>query len=305
MSSEAEVQALMLDKDQPGFTQTPFIAGVVKRSTAYMEAGLPIHFIGPAGTGKTSLALYLAAQIGNPVILLHGDDELSTSQLTGGEFGYRKKKVVDRFIHSVLKVEENVAPTWVDKCLTVACKEGFTLVYDEFTRSHPEANNILLSVLEEKILDLYGVGGQGHISVNPNFRAIFTSNPSEYAGVHGLQDALRDRMMTIRLTHFDKETEIGITQAKTGLDRAEASLIVEAVRGQRAKQEMGLGPTVRASIMIGKVLKQAGARAARSDAVFTQVCRDVFDLDRDYGFSEAGMKDKVSKLSSNSRRIAG
>jgi hypothetical protein len=33
-------------------------------------------------------------------------------------------------------------------------------------------------------------GGDGYLEVHPSFRAIFTSNPQEYAGVHRSQDAL-------------------------------------------------------------------------------------------------------------------
>ena len=86
--------------------------------------------------------------------MIHGDEEFSSSDLIGGEYGYRVRKVVDNFIHSVLKTEEDMQRRWVDNRLTVACKYGFTLIYDEFTRSRPEANNTLLSVLQEKMLDL-------------------------------------------------------------------------------------------------------------------------------------------------------
>ena len=79
--------------------------------------------------------------------MIHGDEEFTTSDLVGGEHGYRIRKVVDRFISRVLKTEEDMVKRWVDNRLTVACKYGFTMIYDEFTRSRPEANNILLSIL--------------------------------------------------------------------------------------------------------------------------------------------------------------
>ncbi len=83
--------------------------------------------------------------------------------------------------------------------MTTACKNGNTLIYDEFTRSRPEANNALLSVLEEKFLNLPRLrrADKGYMDVHPDFRAIFTSNPEEYAGVHKTQDALMDRLITI------------------------------------------------------------------------------------------------------------
>ncbi|MFQ5534087.1 MAG: gas vesicle protein GvpJ [Sphingomonadales bacterium] len=123
--------------------------------------------------------------------------EFSTSDLIGGEHGYRLRKVVDNFIHSVLKTEENMQKRWIDNRLTVACKYGLTLIYDEFTRSRPEANNVLLSVLQEKVLGLPAAreGDAGYLKVHPQFTAIFTSNPEEYAGVFRSQDALRDRTL--------------------------------------------------------------------------------------------------------------
>jgi hypothetical protein len=42
-----------------------------------------------------------------------------------------------------VKTEEDVQQRWVDARLTLACREGFTLIYDEFNRSRPEANNAL------------------------------------------------------------------------------------------------------------------------------------------------------------------
>ncbi len=107
---------------------------------------------------------------------------------------------------------------WVDNRLTTACQFGLTLIYDEFTRSRPEANNVLLSILEERMLVLPNArGGESYLKVHPDFRAIFTSNPEEYAGVQKSQDALRDRMVTIELGNFDEETEVAITREKSKL----------------------------------------------------------------------------------------
>jgi len=148
-----EVQPIRIAKEQPNFVVTPYVEDIINRALLYLRAGFPINLSSPAGMGKTTIATYVAAQIGQPVILIHGDDQFVTSDLVGGEHGYRKKKTVDNFIHSVLKTDEKVSGMWIDNRLTVCCKHGFTLVYDEFTRSRAEANNVLLSVLEERILD--------------------------------------------------------------------------------------------------------------------------------------------------------
>jgi nitric oxide reductase NorQ protein len=263
-------------KQKPDFVQTPCVRSLAERALCYLKAGYPVHFSGPAGTGKTTLAMHVAAELARPVVLIHGDDEYSSSDLVGGQLGFRSTRVVDNFIHSVVKTEENVSKTWVDHRLTNACKYGFTVIYDEFNRSRPEANNVLLGILEERLLELpSGRLNEGYLQVHPNFSVVFTSNPEEYAGVHKTQDALLDRMITVAVTQYDRETEIGITSAKSGLGVDDSTRIVDVVRSFRAH---GLGqtvPTVRACIMIGRVTAMRGACVAADDRVFRETCRDV------------------------------
>jgi len=259
------------------FVATPQVQHIADRALAYLRAGYPVHFSGPAGTGKTTLALHVAALRGRSVMLMHGDDEYGSSDLIGGDYGYRKSKLVDNYIHSVVKTEESMSTLWADNRLTLACKRGDTLVYDEFTRSRAEANNALLSVLEERLLTLPKAGPcrDSYIEVHPQFRAIFTSNPEEYAGVHRTQDALMDRLITIKVDYFDRDTEVQITRARSGICAQEAGVIVDIVRGIRKLGVTKQGPSLRASIMIARVTTQQEAHAIHGDRVFPEVCRDV------------------------------
>jgi nitric oxide reductase NorQ protein len=263
------------------FVITPYVQNVTERALAYLEIGYPVHFAGPAGTGKTTLAFHLAAQRGRPVMLLHGDDEFGSSDLIGRDAGYSKRKLVDNFIHSVLKTEEEMRMLWVDNRLTTACEKGFTLIYDEFTRSKPEANNVLLSILAEKILNLpkLRLSGEGYLDVHPDFRAIFTSNPEEYAGTHKTQDALMDRLITLPLGHYDRQTEIEVTIRKSGIPKSDAGRIVDVVRSLRSVGVSNHRPTIRACITIARILVHKGARADWDDPVFQWVCHDVLSID--------------------------
>ena len=263
------------------FVTTPHVQEITDRALAYLDAGYAIHLAGPAGTGKSTLAYHAAAQRGRPVTLIHGDDEFGSSDLVGRDTGYRKSRTVDNYIHSVLRTEENMDTVWVDNRLTTACQHGYTLIYDEFNRSRPEANNALLSVLEERILNLPGLrrSGAGYLEVHPEFRAIFTSNPEEYAGVHKTQDALMDRMITIRVGGLDAETETRVTMARSGIEREDAEVIVEIVRELREARSGSHRPTIRASIAIARILAHRKARARMDDAVFQWVCCDVLYAD--------------------------
>jgi nitric oxide reductase NorQ protein len=137
-----------------GFVETPAIKKIIDRALLYLQVGLPVHLTGPTGTGKSMLAMHLAYALHQPMMLMYGDEEYTTADLVGDRIGYRKRKLVDNFIHSVVKTEEDLSERWVDNRLTAACKQGLTFIYDEFNRSRPEANNALLSVLEEGILTL-------------------------------------------------------------------------------------------------------------------------------------------------------
>lgn len=276
-ATEAPVSASVAVEASDHFVLAPPVMRLASRALAYLRAGYPVHFSGPAGTGKTTLALHVAALRGRPVTLMHGDDEFGSSDLIGGDYGYKKSKLIDNFIHSVVKTEETMNTLWADNRLTLACRSGDTLVYDEFTRSKPEANNALLSVLEERLLTLpkRRPQGDGFIEVHPEFRAIFTSNPEEYAGVHRTQDALMDRLITIRVDYYDRETETEITRSKSGLPVDQAQLIVDIVRELRKGGLTKQGPSLRASIMIGRVTAQQGASVRLGDPIFPEICRDV------------------------------
>jgi gas vesicle protein GvpN len=272
MYSQVDV---VVPRQREDFVETPHIREIAYRAIDYIKAGFPVHFSGPSGVGKTTLALHVAARLGRPSVLICGDHEFGTSDLVGGLSGYHKKYVRDNFIRSVLKTDESMTSNWVDNRLTIACQYGLVLIYDEFTRSRPEANNVLLSVLEERILPLPGGRGESYLKVHPNFTAIFTSNPEEYAGVYRSQDALRDRMVTIEVGNFDEETEIAITQAKSGVSPEDARRIVSLVRKVREAKSNKLTPTVRACIIMGKVLKLREETVLGSNHIFGQTCLDI------------------------------
>lgn len=266
----------LVPKPSGTFVLTPRVEAITRRAMTYLECGYAIHLAGPAGTGKTTLAFHIAAQLRRAVTLIHGNDEFGTSDLVGRDAGYRKSTLVDNYVRSVLKTEENVVVHWMDNRLTSACEHGHTLIYDEFNRSRPEANNTLLSILEEGILNLPKIGGgDGYMKVHPKFRAIFTSNPEEYAGVHKTQDALLDRLITLRVDHYDAETERDITSSKAGISPSDAAYIVSIARTLR---DMGSGhrPTIRACIALAKVVAQRGAAVTPEDVFFVEAAHDVF-----------------------------
>nr|WP_207789306.1 gas vesicle protein GvpN [Neobacillus terrae] len=249
---------------------------LLSRSLQYLKAGYPIHFTGPSGTGKTSLALALAKKRNRPVMLIHGNHELNNKDLIGDFTGYTSKKVIDNYVRSVYKRDESVTETWRDGRLLEAVKNGYTLVYDEFTRSQPSANNIFLSILEEGILPLYGTKlTEPFVRVHPEFAVIFTSNPDEYAGVYQTQDALLDRLITIFIDHKDFDREAAIVSEKFDIENSKAKAITKLIAEIRKACKEDKGPSLRASLMIARIASEGNITVDGSDPGFQRLCVDI------------------------------
>jgi len=258
------------------FVSTSFTTQIVRRAYRYLQSGYAIHLRGAAGTGKTTIAMHLAGLLGRPMVLLYGDEDLQSAQLIGSQSGYSRKKVVDNYIHSVLKIEDDLRQSWVDSRLTMAAKEGFTLIYDEFNRSRPETNNALLGVLEEKLIALPPDSNQSdYVRVHPNFRAIFTSNPQEYAAVHPTQDALMDRVITIEVGEADVETEHLILTSRIGISSVQADAIIKVVRNFRKFTHQYKSSSLRACLMIAKICFEHNIPTISNSEDFRELCGDV------------------------------
>ncbi|WP_226682310.1 gas vesicle protein GvpN [Sutcliffiella horikoshii] len=248
------------------------------RTVDYLKNGFPVHFTGPTGVGKTSMALHVARKLERPVVVLQGHEEMTNADLLGDFNGYTKKLLVDNYVRSVMKKEETMKESFQEGLLLEAVKNGYTLIYDEFTRSKPETNNLFLSVIEEGVLPLYGSKHEEKwVKVHEDFSIIFTSNPVEYAGVHKTQDALLDRMITMELGYMEKNAETEILQQKVDISEEDAILITNFVSALRDKclNKGKHAPGIRAAIMIATISKQKEMERSTANEDFKQLCVDV------------------------------
>ena len=256
------------------FVESPETEAVTRRVQRWVSVDRPVHLVGPTGCGKTALAMRVATDRDRPVVWINGDADLETKDLVGDYDEQERVSVRDNYIHNVTKSTDIVRDRWVDNPLTVAVREGATLVYNEFSRTKPAANNALLSVFEEGILELPGRRGDDRIvEVHPEFRAILTSNDVEYAGVHEPQDALLDRLVGVYMDYYSFETEVQIVQAH--VPDAPEPLIercVDVLRAVREEFNWNLG--TRGGIIAVEGLMTVPA-TERDDGLFTEVMTDV------------------------------
>lgn len=284
------------------FIKTPEVTDMASRVKLWLQAGYPVHLIGPTGCGKTILATYVARELNRPVVWINGDESITTTDLIGGYSQMQNESVRDKYIHNVFKSKDVMKIEWVDNPLSLACKYGYTLIYNEFSRTKPASNNILLSVFEEGILELpTKFGEERYIKVHPDFKAILTSNSIEYAGIHRPQDALLDRMVGIYTDYYGYDTEVQIVVKHTGISQEKAERIVRVVRSVREKLPDAQKPGTRACIMIAKGLKTLNGQG---NINFEQFCIDVIanktSSTRDMEEKKSLVLDSISGLDSAS-----
>ena len=258
--------------DEQPFIETDAVDQIKTRLERWLRVNRPVHLIGPTGCGKTALAMHTARARDRPVVWINGDADLTTSDLVG-EYGEKERiSERDKYIHNVVKSKDIIRDRWVDNPLTLAVREGATLVYNEFSRTKPVANNVLLSVFEEGVLELPGQRGESrYVDVHPEFRAVLTSNSIEYAGVHEPQDALLDRLVGIHMDFYDHETETAIVAAAvdaTTPDRVDDT--VTLMRLLRERLDINVG--TRAAIMAVEGMEAADRL---DESTFADICVDV------------------------------
>lgn len=264
------------------------IRGLLQRAEAYVAAGTCLHLSGPAGLGKTTLALMVAERIGRPVSFMTGNQWLEASDFIGREVGQSSRTIVDKYIQTVRRTDAEVRVDWKESILALSMQRGYTLIYDEFTRATPQANSVLLSVLEEGVLVTSDrAAKRSYLEAHPDFRIILTSNPHDYVGVNGAPDALLDRMVTLSLPWPSAATIAGIVAQRSGLDALTSQRIValvEAVQGtarspaadgQNGRQDTGQGSPLRTSLTIARIAAHMMKTGALDDTRLAETALDV------------------------------
>lgn len=234
------------------FVQTAVLEPVTQRALRYLESGYSLHLEGPTGIGKSALASHLAERRQRPILWMMGGQDLPWQDQSQSDHGDGRRAQ-----------------------FTQACCEGWTLVYDEFNRSRPEVNTVLLSALEERRVMLPGVGGQNCVSIHPELRVIFTSNAAEYCGTYNTQHALLDRLITLRLPVPHVLDQQRLLVELVGLSRDAAALVTGVVQQFFRQVEPDSLSSLRPQLMIAQVCHHTGIRVAADNAEFRQVCRDI------------------------------
>ena len=172
--------------------------------------GKNIMMTGPAGTGKTMAAKYLVSALERPDFYFNlGATQDPRATLIGNT--HFSKEDGTYFAESLF--------------VKAIQTENAVILLDELSRAHPEAWNILMTVLDlnQRYLRLDEKDGAPTIKVAPGVSFIATANVgNEYTSTRVMDRALQDRFITIEMDQLDEQMEFALLKMKYPAAHTEA-----------------------------------------------------------------------------------
>ena len=184
--------------------------------------GKNIMMTGPAGCGKTMAAKSVGDVLDKETFYFNlGATQDPRSTLIGNT---HFNKADGTFFSEALFVKAIQTPNAV-------------ILLDELSRAHPDAHNILMTVLDEgqRYLRLDEADGSPTIKVADGVSFIATANiGNEYTATRVMDRALMDRFIIVEMDVLDKEGEISLlTYLYPNLDEKSIEAIGDIVGGTR------------------------------------------------------------------------
>ncbi len=210
-----------------------------------VSLGEPVLLEGETSVSKTSIIMYLAMLLNQPIARLNLNGQTDTGELVGrfvpqngasalpvapvelyeraDELSPDSQRILQRAAGrdlSPLEVqqimaEERMSPhpwVWQDGLVISAMRKGWWVVLDELNLAEPQILERLNSMLEREPSIVLTENdnsfiGNGGEPVHPDFRIFATMNPAEYAGRSPLSPAYRDRWRGHRFVTLPGEAD--------------------------------------------------------------------------------------------------
>ncbi|MCW2575145.1 MAG: ATPase associated with various cellular 5 [Modestobacter sp.] len=233
--------------------------------TVALQTNRHVVLEGPPGTGKSTLLRSIAADVGQDVVFVEGNAELTPGRLIG------------QYDPAAVMAEGYVPDSFTDGPLLTAMRGAGLLYLEELNRIPEETLNVLITVLTEGEIT---VPRLGHVRASSGFRLIAAMNPFDAIGTARVGQAIADRMCRVVLGYQDAAAERAIVGAVTGADPSPIGLAVRLTRATREHRDLRMGSSVRGAIdlvlLLGGLLRMrggyglsaTGARETARDAMY-------------------------------------
>jgi MoxR-like ATPase len=246
-------------------TEGPPVIGLRRERevlTVALRTNRHVVLEGPPGTGKSTLLRSIAAEVGQEVVFVEGNAELTPARLIG------------QYDPAAVLADGYVPSSFTDGPLLTAMRGSGLLYLEELNRIPEETLNVLITVLTEGEIT---VPRFGHVRATAGFRLIAAMNPFDAVGTARVAQAIADRMCRVVLGYQDAAGERAIVAAVAGADPELIGLAVRLVRATREHRDVRMGSSVRGAIdlvfLLGGLLEVRGA-AGLAAPVARETTRD-------------------------------
>ena len=234
---------------------------------------LAISLRGPTGCGKTRFMEYMAWRLRLPLITVSCHDDLTASDLIG------------RYL-----ITDNQT-VWIDGPLTAAVRHGAICYLDEIVEARADTTVVIHPLADDRrVLPVEKLGEL--IVADEDFCLTISYNPGYQSVLKDIKQSTRQRFVALEFDYPAAELEQRIVQTESGLDAANARLLVRFAGLTRNLKGAGLdeGASTRLLVHAGKLMvsgiepaaacASAVSRALTDDremiAAVNELCASVF-----------------------------
>lgn len=208
------------------------------------SVGKNILIEGEVGVGKTTLAKAVSSYFDSKFYRIDCAEETLTHNLIG------------YFDPPLVIAKGYIEDSYVYGPLASAMMNGGCLFINEINRMPESTQNVLLSALDEKLLEIPKLK---LIHADKNFFVIATLNPSAHVGVTVLGEALKDRFIWIKLDYQAPDEELEIIKQEVDFDSQDERIPIiaqEIIQITRNNTSIRRGSSIRGAIDMAALMTQ-------------------------------------------------
>lgn len=205
---------------------------------------MPLMLKGPTGCGKTRFVEYMAWRLGQPLITLACNEDMTASDLVG------------RYLLDAQ------GTTWHDGPLTLAARHGGICYLDEVVEAHQDTTVVIHPLTDaRRMLPLDKKGEL--VAAHPDFQLVVSYNPGYQSRGKDMKPSTRQRFAAFDFDFPAPQTEARIVAHEAGIAPNDAARLVHIGGQTRALRNAGLDEGASTRMLIHVGLLMAGGVAPR------------------------------------------